>query len=549
MKLGESEQGLDLYLRMQLAGIQPNKFIFLCVLKICSSVKGATEGRLIHDEIIRSGLEPDMPIRNTLVDMYSKCGSLEEACHVFERLQERDVVSWGAMIAGYAAHDQGADGLEMFKKMWKEGVVPNAVIFLCTLRACGSAEALEQGRLLQSMIIREGIQLDEVIGSAIIDMYLKCGSLDDADNVFDCLPRQDVVSWGVMITGYADQEEGEIALELYEDMLSEGIEPSKLTFLGVLKACWVVGALKLGRSIHTQVILHNFGSDIVLGNATVDMYAKCGSLDEARNVFDDRPSKDGVSFNSLIQGYVQQDLGLPALDLYALMHQRGTKPNKITYPNVLKACSSIRALVEGRHIHAEILRRDFDSDLAIQSALVDMYVKCGSMSEACKLFEAMHTQDVVSWGTIFAGYAQSGDWKSARQCFANMQSQKLKPDAWVFNSILTACSHAGKVEEGRWYFTAMVHEHGIKPMADHFNCMIDLLGRAGRLEEARDMFQSIPEELDANGWTSFLTNCRCYGNKEFGSECFAEGKLLDFNTDASFQADWQKLAQVGAIRA
>eukprot|EP00250_Pteridium_aquilinum_P030852 c422_g1_i1 orf=216-1376(+) len=275
MKLGESERGLDLYLRMRQEGIKPNKFIFLCVLKICSSVKGAKEGRNFHDEIIRCGLESDMSIRNTLVDMYSKCGSLEEACHVFERLQQRDIVSWGAMIAGYAAHGLGIEGLEMFKKMWQEGLMPNSVIFLCALRACSSIEALEQGRLLHSQIIRNGIQLDEVVGSAIIDMYLKCGSLDEADKVFACLPNQDVVSWGVMIVGYADQGQGEIALACYEDMLLEGIKPSKLTFLGVLKACWVVGALGLGRSMHAQVVIHNFGSDLVVGNALVDMYAKC----------------------------------------------------------------------------------------------------------------------------------------------------------------------------------------------------------------------------------------------------------------------------------
>ncbi|MCO5588717.1 hypothetical protein L7F22_042676 [Adiantum nelumboides] len=522
IKLGEGARGFELFLRMQEEGVEPNKFVYLCVLKICGSEKGAKEGRLIQDKIIRSGHESDLAIQNTLVDMYSKCGSLEEAYCVFNRLQERSIVSWGAMIAGYAAQGLGVAGLESFRNMWQEGFMPNSVIFLCALRACGCIGALEQGRLLHKEVIHVGLQLDEVVGSAIIDMYLNCGSLADANRVFEYLPSKDVVLWSVMIQGYADEEQGESALSLYASMLSADIKPSKLAFLGILKACWVVGILRQGRLMHARVIWHNYESDLVVANALIDMYAKCGSLDEARNVFDDMSSKDEVSYNSMIQGYVQQELGLSALNLYSTMQHRHIVPNRVTFLTILKACSSVRALVEGREIHADVIARELGSDLTIESALVDMYGKCGSMGEACRVFETIPKRDVALWGTMFGGYAQSGDWELARKHFSNLRKFNLRPDAWIFSSILAACSHAGKVDEGRWYFTSMVCEHGIKPSTDHFNCMIDLFGRAGRLEEARDMFQSMPQKLDGNGWTALLTSCRLYGNKELGNEWFAE---------------------------
>ncbi|KAH7331743.1 hypothetical protein KP509_20G048700 [Ceratopteris richardii] len=522
MKLGQGNKAFDLYVMMQKLGIEANKFVFMCALQICGCEKGASTGRIIHDELIKSGYELDLSIQNTLVDMYAKCGSLAESCSIFSKQQERNIVSWGAMIAGYAAHGVGIEGLETFRRMYQKGFMPNSIIYLSVLKACGSIEALEQGRLLHMEIIRDGMHLDEVVGSAIIDMYLKCGSLLDADTVFEDLAIKDVVSWSAMILGYADQGHGQKALNLYSDMLSEDICPNKLTFLGVLKACWLVGNLRQGLYMHSEVVSQSLDSDLVVANTLIDMYAKCGALNEARHVFDLLSSKDGVSYNSMIQGYVQNEHSLPALDIYSSMRCRGIRPNKVTFPTILKACSNIRALIEARQIHANVITEEFDNDSTIQSAIVDMYAKCGSMVEAINMFERMQSRDIVLWGTIFTGCAQSGDWQLARQYFLKMQGYNLKPDAWVFNSILTACSHAGEVNEGRWYFLSMIHDYRIKPSADHFNCIIDLLGRSGRLDEASDFFQSIPEQLDINGWTALLTSCRSYGNNKLGNECFSE---------------------------
>ncbi|KAI5069307.1 hypothetical protein GOP47_0015608 [Adiantum capillus-veneris] len=417
--------------------------------------------RKAHVLLTNSGLTAIAYIGDYLIRLFTTCKCLSDAHQVFCKVSQPTVYTWHAIISAHMKLGESERGLELYLRMQQEGVKPNKFVFLCILKICGSEKGAKEGRLIHDQIIRSGHESDMPIQNTLVDMYSKCGSLEEACCIFDRLQERSIVSWGAMMAGYAAQGVGVAGLKTFRNMLSEDIKPSKLTFLGVLKACWIVGILAQGRVIHAQVIGHNFESGLVVANALIDMYAKCGSLDEARNVFDDISSKDGVSYNSMIQGYVQQELGLPALDLYSSMRQRRIRPNRVTFPTILKACSNVNALVEGREIHADVITRELDSDLTIQSALVDI--------------------------------------------------------------------HAGEVDEGRWYFTSMVHDYGMKPSTDHFNCMIDLFGRAGRLDDARDMFQSIPQQLDVNGWTALFTSCRMYGNKELGNECFAEAKSLDLS--------------------
>ncbi|KAH7298002.1 hypothetical protein KP509_25G022800 [Ceratopteris richardii] len=462
---GHGQKALNLYSDMLSKDICPNKLTFLGVLKACWLVGNLRQGLYMHSEVVSQSLDSDLVVANTLIGMYAKCGALNEARHVFDLLSSKDGVSYNSMIQGYMQNEHSLPALDIYSSMRCRGIRPNKVTFPTILKACSNIRALEQGRLLHMEIIRDGMHLDEVVGSAIIDMYLKCGSLLDADTVFEDLAIKDVISWSAMILGYADQGHGQKALNLYSDMLSEDICPNKLTFLGVLKACWLVENLRQGLYMHSEVVSQSLDSDLVVANTLIGMYAKCGALNEARHVFDLLSSKDGVSYNSMIQGYVQNEHSLPALDIYSSMRCRGIRPNKVTFPTILKACSNIRALIEARQIHANVITEEFDNDSTIQSAIVDMYAKCGSMVEAINMFERMQIRDIVLWGTIFSGCAQSGDWQLARQYFLKMQGYNLKPDAWVFNSILTACSHAGEVNEGRWYFLSMIHDYRIKPSA------------------------------------------------------------------------------------
>lgn len=533
-QLGEGKRALELYHEMDLAGAKPDRVTVLCILRACSSIGDVERGRLIHNQIICSELEADVFVGNTLIDMYGKCGSMDEARKVFDELPHRNVVSWGAIIAGYAQHGQGYYGLDLFEKLQQDGLKPGRVIFLGTLRACGHVKAIESGRLIHRLIIQSGLQQDRSIGNTLIDMYAKCANLADARTVFDKLQTRDVVSWSAIIAGYVQNGHELSALELFSRVQQEGIKPDKVIFLPILKACGSTGALEKGINIHDQIKHHGLELDETIGNTLVDMYAKCGSLEKARTVFDKMSNRYLVSWGAMIAGYAHHGLGIAALELYLEMQLEKIKPNKVIFLGVLKACSSVGAIRQGRLIHEQITINRLESDVVIGNAVIDMYIKSGSLEEANKVFRRMSTRDVVSWSAMIAGYAQYGNCKLAGQYLEDMQQEGLKADALIFTTLLTACSHAGVVEEGRLFFNSMRKDHGITPGVVHYNCMVDILSRTGHLREAEALLRSMPGAPDTVGWMSLLTGCKTYGHMELGRLCFVELMRLDVSYASAY---------------
>lgn len=220
------------------------------------------------------------------------------------------------------------------------------------------------------------------------------------------------------------------------------------------------------------------------------------------------------------------------LNFFQTMLRDGINPDKITFLSILKACSSIAALGHGKMIHEQIIIVGLESDVVIGSILIDVYAKCGNLKEAYKVFDKLPHQDVVSWGAIIAGHAQHGNYRLATKCFEEMQREGLKPHGMIYTSILSACSHAGHVNEGYGYITSMIEDHGIMPSVEHFNCIVDLLGRAGQLKEAVRVLQTMPVPPDVVGWTALLTACRAYGNMEIGRQCFDQ--IMHLDPDVSF---------------
>lgn len=325
-----------------------------------------------------------------------------------------------------------------------------------------------------------------------------------------------------------------LLLELFDEMQQEGVQPSNVIFSCVLKACGSIGAIGHGRLNHDQIIRNGLASDVVIANTLVDMYARCGSLDEARKVFDELLSPDRVSWNAMISGYAQSGYGVAALKFFAKMQRDGMKPDQITFSCILKACGNMGTIVKGRFIHEQIIRSELESGVVIGTGLIDMYATAGDLKEAHKVFDTLLNRNVVSWCAMIAGYAKHGNWMLAGQCLLEMQYQDLKPDDRIYTIVLAACSHAGQVEEGYWYFQTMKEDHDITPSIEHFNCIIDMLGRAGRLYEATQLIETMPIPPDITGWMSLLTACRQFNNPEVGRHCFDQIVLLDPNVTAGY---------------
>ncbi|KAJ7547987.1 hypothetical protein O6H91_08G112500 [Diphasiastrum complanatum] len=517
---GEAEEAINLFQHMQQTGIAPDKVAFVVVLKACTRIAALEQGRQLHTQIVRSGLESDVIVGNTLVDMYAKCGSIERARQLFNNMHERSMVSWNAMITGYAQKGLGKEAFALYEQMKQQGVQPDDVTYVVLLKTCASIATLEQGKELHFQIVKSGFESDVTVGNTLVDMYAKCGSIDLARQVFNNMHERDVVSWTAMITGYVQQGLGKEALVLYEQMKQADVKLNNVTYVVLLKACASIAALKEGKQLHSQIIKSGFESNVTVGNSLVDMYAKCGSIQHAQQVFNDMHERDVVSWTVMISGYAQQGLGKEALDLYEHMKQEDLQPNNVTYVVLLKACASIAALEQGKQVHSHIIKSGFEKDLIVGNALVDMYAKCGSIEHARQVFNNLHERDMVSWTAIIAGYAQEGLGKEALTLLEQMLREGTKPDEVTYVNLLSACSHSGLVDEGRHLFDSMCKDHGVTPTMDHYACMVDLLGRAGCLADAEDFVNKMPIQPDALVWRTLLGAARNHGHVDIGRRAF-----------------------------
>ncbi|KAJ7515252.1 hypothetical protein O6H91_22G007900 [Diphasiastrum complanatum] len=517
---GEVEAAINLFQQMQETGLAPDKVLFVLLLKACARLAALEQGRQLHSHIIKRGFQSDVIVGSTLVNMYAKCGCTEDARELFDNMSERDVVSWTAMIAGYAQNGLGKEALALYEQMKQEGMQPNNVTFVLLLKACASLAALEQGKQLHSEIIKSGFQSDVVVGNTLVDMYAKCGCTEDARELFDNMSERNVVSWNAMIAGYAQNGLGKEALALFEQMKQEGVQPNNVTSVLLLKACASLAALEQGKQLHSEIIKRGFQSDVVVGSALVDMYAKCGCTEDAREVFDNMSEQDVVSWTAMIAGYAQNGLGKEALALYEQMKQEGMQPDNVTFVLLLKACASLAALEQGKQLHSEIIRSGFQSDVVVGSTLVDMYAKCGCTEDARELFDNMSEQNVVSWNAMIAGYAQNGLGKEALALFEQMQREGTKPNEVTYISVLSACAHSGLVDQGHYVFDSMCKNHGVTPTREHYACMVDLLVRAGCLADAELFINKMPIQPHSVIWMTLLGAARNHGHMEIGRRAF-----------------------------
>jgi pentatricopeptide repeat protein len=424
--------------------------------------------------------------------------------------------SWNRRLAKFVKTGEYEKTMELFKQMQKEGMRPDRFTFVPVLNACAGLRALEEGRRAHELIMQTGCEADVFVGSSLVDMYAKCGHMEDALRVFNKMPSRDVVTWSALILGHVKYGQGQKALELFRQMQQEGVEPNPVTFIGVLNACASLKALEEGRCVHEQMIRCGCELDAFVGSSLVDMYTKCGSMEDAWRVFNKMPSRDAVTWTAMILGHVNCGQGHKALELFQKMQQEGVHPDAVTFVGVLNACASIMALEEGRRAHEQIIRSRCESDFFVRNSLVDMYAKCGSMEDACRVFNTMPSHDVVSWNALLGGFAMHGQHKEALVHFERMCEEGVHPDDITFVCLLSACSHGGFVDEGLRFYALMTTVYRIPAKLEHYTCMVDLLGRAGHLQEAENMIQGMPCKPNAAIWTALLGACRIHGNVEMG---------------------------------
>lgn len=402
------------------------------------------------------------------------------------------------------------------------------------LRKCGVARDLSQGKILHQHIRQAGIESDRYLGNLLLQMYGKCGALHDACLVFTHMPHKNVFTWNLMIGAYIDNGLYKAALKVFRCMLTGDVAPDAVTLVSALTACSTLLSLAEGKWMHAYISRHDFKSNTLVGTALVNLYAKCGSLDEARTMFDALIVRDAISWNAMIVACAQKKLGKEALQLLCGMQMEGLMPTEVTLASIFDACASFAGLREGKRIHAIVIQGAFGVDVALDTALVNMYAMCGQLEYAESVFNEMPQQNLVSWSAMIAAYAQHGHSTKVLQVSRKMQRAGLIPNEVTLVSILTACSHAGLVEEARYWFTSMVKDYGIAPIAEHYNCMIDLLGRMGRLDQGEELLCSMPLDASALPWLTLLGACKKHTDIERAKRAAEKVMQLDPDNAAPY---------------
>lgn len=486
---GQKSGARQLYRRMHLEGLIPDKVTLISTLCTCANEATLTEGRQIHASFVGSKFETDINVCNAVVSMYSKGGSLRDAKTLFNKMTKSDVISWNAMIACYVQNRHFKQALLVFEQMRQQKLKPTKVTFVTILSGCASQEALLEGRRLHACIVDSGFDSNLTVGNALVTMYGKCASLKDARKVFDEMPERDVVSWTSILAAYVVNGQCMAAFQLFTEMQSE-VVLDKAALVSIVSAC---------TSQSSQI----YEEDAAWVDRHAKVCYKSGSLDVAQRIFDRTPTRDVVLWNAMIVAYARTGYGRAALGLFGQMQRENVMPDKHICASILSACASLGALTEGKHMHAWIVGNGFEMDIIVENALVNLHGKCGSMEDAQKLFDNMPQHDAVTWTAIIGAYAMLGKSQTALQLYQQMLLEGVMPDRVTLVSIFSACSsHAALVQGKQMHSCTMTNAMDTDLVTG--NALINMYAKCGSLQIARKVFDRMLKR-DVSSWNVMIT--------------------------------------------
>lgn len=510
---GYFEIVLELFDLIRHYDFRMNRVAVVSALQAAAYVGDLEKGTAIHEYVVHQGMMGDVSVATSLMSMYSKCGELEKAEELFINIKDRDVVSWSAMMASFEQAGHQNDALSLFRDMMRTRVKPNAVTLTSVLPACAGVAASRLGKSIHCYAIKADIESELETATAVISMYAKSGLFSLALKAFERLPVKDAVAFNALAQGYTQIGDAGKAFDVYINMKLHGVCPDSGTMVGLLQTCALCGDYDRGSCVYGQIIKHGFDSESHVAHALIDMFTKCDALAAAKSLFDRCGfEKSTVSWNIMMNGYLLHGQGEEAIAAFRQMKFESFQPNIVTFVNVLHAAAQLAALRLGMSVQASLIRFGFCSYTPVGNSLVDMYARCGMIESSERCFMEIRNKDMVSWNTMLSAYALNGLASCAVKLISFMQENKLKLDSLSFVSVLSACRHAGLVEEGKRMFKEMEERHKIKAEVEHYACMVDLLGKAGFFDEAVETVRRMRVRASVGVWGALLSCSRMYCN-------------------------------------
>lgn len=553
---GLLEDAFTLFCSMVKGPEQPNYATIANILPVCASFDKDVAyrcGRQIHSYVLqRAELSADVSVSNALISFYVKVGQMTEAESMFWTMDVRDLVSWNAIIAGYTSNGEWLKALHLLGNLASlEMLLPDSVTIVSILPACAQLRNLQAGKQIHAYIFRRPFLFeDTAIGNALVSVYAKCGNTDGAYHMFTMISRKDLISWNSILDAYGEKRHYSRFLSLLHLMLKLGNRPDSVTILTIIRFCASLLRVEKVKEIHNYSIKAGSlvsGTAPTIGNAILDAYSKCGNMEYANKMFHNLSEKKNmVTCNSLISGYVglgshhdanmifsgmsetdlttwnlmvrvyaENDCPEQAVSLFHELQARRLKPDVMTIMSLLPVCTQMASVHLLSQCHGYIIRSCFE-DLHLEGALLDAYAKCGIIGCANKIFQSSTDRDLVMFTALIGGYAMHGMSEEALRIFSHMLEVGIKPDHVIFTSVLSACSHAGRVDEGLKIFYSIEKIHGMKPSMEQYACVVDLLARGGRIHEAYSLVTMMPIEANANLWGTLLGACKIHHEVQLG---------------------------------
>ncbi|KAH7315734.1 hypothetical protein KP509_21G062900 [Ceratopteris richardii] len=491
---GQGRRVLPWYAQMVKEGFQLDGHTYVLFLQACCSLAEAEESVLVaqesiklqsleivkalHEDAKRRDLAVDTYLGSTLINLYGKCGSISDAKNVFGNLLQQDVVVYNTMLAAYVGQGLGEESLNLYTQMMEEGIVLDEWTAVEVLQACiicidkANENALEMGKYVlfgQSLcmdICKLGYINNNFVGNTLINLYGKCGMLLEAESVFILLAKRDIASWNVMLNTYIEQDYGELAVQLYRQLLEEDISPDERTFVAILQSCSILLdsrgsklsiasrkllSLEIVLALHSDAKNVGFSSQVFVANSLITSYAKCGAIREAESVFSSLTGHSVVSWNAMLSAYIEQGQGALALQLFSKMLKVGAIPDAQTFVIVLQAACLLgkereEAGLEGvsaswdicQALHAEAKYRNLARNVFVGNTLTRLYSKLGKYTDATEVFKGICQRNLVTWNAMLSGLVEQGDGEEALHLFKEMQEKGVSPNEITLVNILQA---------------------------------------------------------------------------------------------------------------
>ncbi|XP_027172173.1 pentatricopeptide repeat-containing protein At3g58590 [Coffea eugenioides] len=553
---GILEEAWKLFRELRILGLKPTQFTFGGILS--SALMNLVQGFQLLALIVKSGfLHADAIVGTALLGVFGSHGCLDEVTRVLEDMTIKNLVTWNCMISLFGQHGFVTESTEMFLELLISGVELSQSTFVGVLAGFTGEFDLELGEQIHGLVVKYGFEDSVSVANSLINMYAKCGEMCSAEKMFEENGVKDVVSWNTIIGAMTKSDRPDKAFSTFLQMCGNGTFPNQTTFVSVLHSCLCLKDPSYGKCIHAKIIKRNLESDVYVGSALIDFYAKHDKLEIALLCFDKISHKNLVCWNSLMAAYSNRNSSVALLLLREMFHC-SYRPNEFSFSSVVKSSVGL----EVQQLHSFIIKMGYHDNEYVSSSLISSYAKNGFIDDALKfvdakctpisvvtsnviagiynrtrqyektqeLYSALEEPDIVSWNILIAACSRNGDYREAFDLFDHMQRAKIRPDNYTYASLFSICSKLCNLALGR-SLHGLVFKTDIK-CCDTFVCnvMIDMYGKCGSLGCSFKIFNEMTNR-NVITWTAIISALGLHGHAHEALEKFKEMEAEGFMPD------------------